>query len=257
MQISNIFNSTSTVSLFSDFQKIREEQLENCTRRLEYATGHRTPSNPPLSKAAWQGVIVFQDANVRIHVADRSDPNSMYGDRLSQVNITCMRTLQAISITDKDLADELYNKFLEMAENKEFDCKIEDFTDARKNLLKMLLFDWLYAMLYGTSDEQSQRPVMTDNQTVTETIADDIIDSKIKDIIAEFLEKNGLQMTCRKILDGIISNFMGTMQKINHQIQPNIQALSEEEISQVELKPTEALAATKAYTDNLWANLDD
>jgi len=251
MQINNIFNNTPTGSLFSEFQKINEEQRSS--RNLEYATGQSTSNS--VSMDFGRIVTVFQDSNIRITVADRDYHGSNQEERFSRVTITCMRTLQATRVYHREFADEMYNKFMQMADNKELNCKVEDFTDARKNMIKMLLFEWLFAMLYGASDEQNttQRPTMPDNQTVSEMVAEDVINSEMKDLIAEFLEKSGLQATCREL----IYNFIDAMQKTICQIKPDIPLLSEEEFSQVEpnFTGTHNGATTKAYTDNLWANL--
>jgi len=245
-----INNNTSTGSLFSDFQRISQEQ--SASRNLKYATGESSPSS--VSTDFGRGVIVFQDANIRITVADRDYHGSNQDERFSRVTVTCMRTLSGTRIYDRELADDLYNKFMQMAEEKELNCKAEDFTEAKKNMIKMLLFDWLFAMLYGASDEQStnQNQAVTAKQTVTEVVADEAISEELKDLIAEFLEKNGLQATCRELLDGIVDMVLKPM----YQIKPDIPILSEEELSQVEPDFTETLngTATKAYINNLWAN---
>jgi hypothetical protein len=247
-------NNNTSASLFSEFQRIREEQRANCERRIKYAAHGLAPT----PSRDYGGVVTaFQDANIRIQIADRDYRGVNQDERFSRIYITCMRTFQGIGIIDRELADELYNKFLQMADNKELDCNIEEFTDTRKNQLKMLIFDWLFAMLYGSSDEQStnQSQAVTAKQTVTEAVADEIVSDELKDLIAEFLEKNGLQTTCRELIESIVDMVQKTMYKVK----PNIHMLSEEELSQVEPTLTETINGTtaKAYASNLWANLGD
>ena len=224
-------NNASSSSVFFEFQRINKEQRENCPLRLKYATGEIDHITPPQTGV--HRVRAFEDDNIIILVASRNDPASAECS-LSRITIICKRTNRAVSISDRELADKLYNKFMQMAGNNELSCTMEEFTEARRNLIKMLIFEWLFAMLYSAADEQSQTQNQTTHvkQTVAEAVVEEVIDSKMKDLVAEFLEKSGLQITCLELLNSIIDMVF----KPTLQAKPDISFLSEEEIPQIEPK---------------------
>ena len=249
-------NSNTSGLLFYEFQRINREQWKNCPRRLKYATGELTPTPP--KQMGWTSVTVFQDSNVQIIVVCRNDPNSANAGRLPYVTLICLHTLRGVRISDRELADKLYDKFMQtaetMANNNELNCTAEDFTDARRVNIKLFIFEWLFAILYGVGGEDSQTQSPT-QQSLNNVIADEVIGSEMKDLIAEFLEKSGLQVTCRELLNSIVDMALKPASQTN----PDNTIFSDNESSQTKPGHPETLNKTtaKAYADNLWANLDD
>ncbi|MCL2577459.1 MAG: hypothetical protein FWE27_05345 [Defluviitaleaceae bacterium] len=228
MQINN-----STAGLFQHFQQIRNQQGSNFRNLCFSEESERIRRESANRNAYYRCVTVFEDENIRINVFDRNNhemtPEEIEAwGLLGTVVVICMRTWHTVVFSDADLSDKLYNKFMQMANAGELNCTADDFTNAMSEWLKLLLSKWLDEILFGIFDEQSQ--TLPDAQITDTPIVDEATNDLVKELLAEFLEKNGLEVTCREFLD----NFIDAVQKTNYHSKPNIPILTEEELLRIE-----------------------
>ena len=228
MQINN-----STAGLFSQFQKVGYTQSENIKNTCLSEEAESIRQGSADRNAYFRYVRVFEDENITIKVFDRNNtemtPEEIEaGGHLRNIVVYCNRTNHVVFVNNAELSEKLYNKFMQMVNDGELNCSADDFSEAMSEWLKLLLSQWLDEMLFGMFD--SQRQAIPETGITDTQIVDEATNEFIKEILAEFLENNGLESTCREVLD----NFVDAVQKTNYQAKPNILTLSEEELFKVE-----------------------
>jgi hypothetical protein len=239
MQVSSFFNNVPTASLFSEIQRINREQQSNgepvCAEEQRRASSHRCGALG-ASMAVTHSVVVFEDSNIIIRIVDRGNHDLTQeelraGRHYSRVVIFCKHRGYGVHTFDDELADKLYNKFMQMASEGGLNCTMDDFRNAKSEWIMLLFSQWLYEALFSMFDEN--RPIMPaeQRQAMTETQpADESTASKIHELLVEFFEKSGFEIVCRELLHA----YVDAVQQTIFQAQPNIPVLPEEEMQQLE-----------------------
>jgi hypothetical protein len=179
------------------------QKFQNIHRKQEQALSD--PSNSPLCfseeavrirnesanrGASFRFAPVFEDNNIIIKIFDRNNTDMTpaeikAGGFHKMIFVVCKITGYGTSIFDADLADKLFEKFMRFAE--EHDCVAGNFREAKSNLIKLLLSEYLYKMLFATMDTIEQIPP-------PQPIIEGVQDKVLCDLMDKFFSEKGLEI---------------------------------------------------------------
>jgi|GEM_PF-6569942 len=256
MQIHNFLNFN-----ISQFQQIQAQQQEE--ELLQFCEERERVQKAANERGAYiRTITVFENEDISITIVDRRNSNMTRREleatfSLKVVIVTCKRSAMRCSVTginlgqgalifDAELANSLYSKFRQYVEEYSRDSEkfvdthclwetsniADDFREAKRNLIKWLLFEHFYEMFLDAIEDAGQNEF---DAIINRTFIDAPVVSasdreEIKPLVDEFFANGGLEQTCQKIID----DFTNAVQKNNYRTAPSIPILSEEEMAQVE-----------------------